>query len=399
MRKGARQSSARLLGVAIAGVVIIYVLVFNAEKQMLLAGASDFSSFYIAGAILDSGQGAQVYDYDTQRRAQAPFIEKVSFRKGPLLYNHAPFELLLYAPLAFLSYEHAVIVWYALNVIGLLLVPVLLRKRLPLLNTELAYAVIVPALFLPAMYAVIQGQDSVVLLLLFTLVFLNLADDKEGRAGGTLALAMFKPHLALPLLLVMAVRRRWRFVLAFVGTCVALAAVSMLLVGWRTTLNFPAFLVHFNRLPADVAAAYPDKMPNLRGLVYILLGSHLSLQRSQMLAAVLSLAAIGLLLLFLWGRRKLSNLDFALVVTVSLLASYHVNLHDLALLELPLYTVADYVSSGDLTKGRVAMVVGGIAVFIAPHFGISALAIAIALLIFACTLFQECANDMGLVPE
>ena len=390
----AHQASARrLLGITLIGFIVIYVLVFFAQKQMLLAGASDFSFLYAAGHIVDSGQGANVYDYSTQRQAQTQFIEQVSFRKGPLLYNHAPFELLIYAPLAFFPYRYAVVLWYALNVAGLFAVPLLLRRSLFLLQTEFPYALLVPAFFFPATFAVIQGQDSIVLLILFTLVFVSLSAKREVRAGGVLALAMFKPHLVLPLLLVMTVKRRWGFVLAFISTCFALVGVSILLVGWRATLYFPAFLVHFNRLPADVAAAYPDKMPNFRGLTYNLLGSHLSLQTSQLLAATVSVLSIGFLLLFLWRRPALSNIDFAMIVTVSLLASYHVNIHDLALLELPFYIVADFISSKGLTRERAAIVIGVLALFVTPHLGISALAIALALLVFAGGLFQESYRD------
>src|ERR1039458_3737425 len=68
--------------ISVIVVLIIYALIFWQQKQMLLAGASDFSSLYAAGAILDSGQGARVYDYDTQRKAQAPFkIGRASCRE------------------------------------------------------------------------------------------------------------------------------------------------------------------------------------------------------------------------------------------------------------------------------------------------------------------------------
>src|ERR1019366_1451551 len=180
------------------------------------------------------------------------------------------------------------ILWYALNVFALLAVPFLLRSYIPLVRTELIYAVLMPAFFLPATLATIDGQDSILLLILFILVFVNLADGREIRSGCILALATFKPHLVLPLLLVMAVTRRWKAVLAFVSTCFALTGISIVLVGWRTTLHFPAFLVQFNRLPADIAGAYPDMMPNIRGLIYVLLGSHVSLHTLQFSAAALS---------------------------------------------------------------------------------------------------------------
>jgi len=392
---GGRVSPVWPLRIAVIVVLVIYAFLFWQQKQMLLAGASDFSGFYAAGAILDSGQGARVYDYDTQRKAQAQFIEKVSFRKGPLLFTHSPFELLVFAPLALLSYDHAVILWYALNVFALLAVPFLLRKHVALVQNEMVYALLAPAFFLPALLAITQGQDSIFLLILFSLVFVNLADGREVRSGCILALATFKPQLVLPLLLVMAVTRMWKAVLAFVGTCVALTGISIVLVGWRTTLHFPHSLMQFDRLPLDISGAYPDRMPNLRGLIYVLLGSHASLHTSQVIAAALSVLAILLLVLFCSRKRKLSDLDLSLVIAVSLPVSYYVHDSDLSLLVLPFFIVADYVSNRQLTKLRFTIVVGVIALFISPYFGMSVVTISLALLLFVTALFLESfRNDM-----
>jgi hypothetical protein len=339
-----------------------------------------------------------VYDYGTQRRAQQQFIDTIDFRKGPLLYNHAPFELLIYAPLGVLSYRHAVVLWYSLNVVALFIVPLLLRGYVPLVQAELSYALLVPPFFLPVTSAIIQGQDSIVLLILFTLLFVCFSNGNEGLAGCTLALATFKPHLVVPLLLVMAVTRRWKVVLGFVSTCFALALVSVLLVGWHAALHFPAYLVQFNRLPADIAAAYPEKMPNLRGLTYSLLNSRLGSQTTQLMGLSLSVAAISLLVLFFWRRRTLCLLDLSLAVTVSMLASYHGNFHDLALLVLPFYIVANEIARKPLTKGSVTVAIGILALFIFPLFGMSALAICPALLIFAFGIFWELLEDRLAAP-
>src|SRR5664279_1679790 len=126
---------ARFLPSLAIGVLLLYsVGTFIQQKQALLTGASDFSCFYSAGKLVDSGNGSLIYDYEAQRQAQADFIKYVSYRKGPLLYNHAPFELLIFMPLALLSYSHATVVWYWLNVTGLLAVPILLRERLTFLK-------------------------------------------------------------------------------------------------------------------------------------------------------------------------------------------------------------------------------------------------------------------------
>ncbi len=105
---------------------------------------------------------------------------------------------------------------------------------------------------------------------------------------------------------------------------------------------------------------------------------------------------ILLLLLFCSRKRKLSDLDLSLVIAVSLPVSYYVHDSDLSLLVLPFFIVADYVSNRQLTKLRLTIVVGVIALFISPYFGMSAVTISLALLLFVTALFLESfRNDMG----
>jgi hypothetical protein len=246
------------------------------------------------------------------------------------------------------------------------------------------------AFFLPANIALLQGQDSIVLLLLFTLGFLQLSEGHDTNAGCIFALATFKPHLVLPLLLIMLAARRWKVVGSFFATCLALVAASVLLVGWRTAFAFPRFLLEFSRLPAAIAGAYPEAMPNIRGLVSAVSNGNISSLVTRLIVIGISLLVM-LLVVFACARDQgwISEINFSLAVVASLLIGYHVNGHDLTLLLLPMFLVANYVAGHELTTARalLAMAVG--LVFIVPSLVLPPPVTVASLLFFLALLLRE----------
>src|SRR5205823_1129818 len=87
-----------------------------------------------------------------------------------LPFNHLPYEALLFVPLAALPFTASYYCWACVNVLMLLAVVKLAeaatgRAWPPLLVFAATLA------FAPAAIAIIQGQDSILILLLYTLVF------------------------------------------------------------------------------------------------------------------------------------------------------------------------------------------------------------------------------------
>ena len=288
---------------------------------------------------------------------------------------------------------------YWLNVIGLLAVPILLRERLAFLKTKVFYAILALAFFLPANIALLQGQDSILLLLLFALGFLQLTKGHDAIAGCIFGLATFKPHLILPVILIMMVTKRWKLMCSFLGTCLALLTVSVLLVGWRAVLEFPRFLIRFSHLPPDVAGAYPEAMPNLRGLVYVVLNS----KASSLVIQVTVIGCSVLLLLLVWisfygNSGRMSGIAFSLIVVASLMVSYHLNMHDLTLLILPMFLVADYVAERELTPIRLLLGLAAGLLFILPSLNFPPPVMVVAVLLFLAALLKESLSSETPIP-
>jgi Glycosyltransferase family 87 len=386
----------RALAVAIAAVVLFYAGAFWQQRQPLFAGASDFSSLYAAGRMVIRGQGSRVYDHEAQRQAQAEFIHNLSYRHGPLPFMRAPFELLLLAPLAALTYAHALVAWYVINIGLLLVVAFVLACEAEFLKTRLALLLIAIAMFDPVRTALIQGQDSFLLLLLFSLVYVNLTRGREALAGCLIALAALKPQFVLPLLLVLLVCRRWKVLGAALGTGLALAAVSAGLVGWRAVFRYPQALLEFSRMPTSIAGVYPKMMPNVRGFAHSVVADHTSAMTLQLTIGVVSaLLLILLLRACLRASRPLGTAGFSLLVLVTLLVGYHVYPHDLTLLVLPLYLVSASMTRAAAGSAGTGIMISALAIYFIPLLNLPAPLLFLAMLALAVSLLARMEAQRG----
>ncbi len=309
----------------------------------LREGYSDFTIFYTAGKMVRQGMGSHLYDSAPQFRQQQEFAPRVYIRQGPLPYNHPPFEALLFVPLTFLSYFSAYLVWSGINLLVLVVVIVLIRPRLPELRKLPLYLWIVGLLaYFPIFLGLVQGQDAILLLLFYTLAFVALKKERDVLAGCWLALGLFKPHLVLPLALVLVLDGRRKMLSGFVSVAAVLTLLSASVVGWKGLLRYPQQVWQLEQSRARAAIA-PSMMPNLRGLV----SDIARVPEGTAWFAVLLISG-SLLLLFIAARRRpgaggTRELKFSLAAVATALVSYHLYSYDLSPLILPMLLVSDFV--------------------------------------------------------
>ena len=145
--------------------------------------------------------------------------------------------------------------------------------------------------FFPVIMALLQGQDSILLLFLYGLAFSALSTGRAFVAGVCLALALFKFQLVLPFVVVLLVRRQWKAVAGFSFAAFVLLLVSAAVVGWNGVMAYPRFVLRLNQSAAQ-AGIDPRGMPNLRGLVA---GSlHLAGVPAILLIVTLSIVLVAL---------------------------------------------------------------------------------------------------------
>lgn len=336
---------------------VLACLLFAAFLQILVvrqlqtaAVEADFRAFYTAGYLLRTAP-AHLYDFNVQKALQDRLVSPARYS---LPYYHLPYEALLYEPLSRLPYWSAYRCALLLN--SVLLLAVLLA--VPELQTHRYPVRRLPglALFLcvPVVIALVQGQDSIVFLLLCSLAWRAWRGERDALCGCLLGLALFRFQLVLPLVALLWWHRRSRgLLLGFASAAAAVLALSWAMVGTAGLRGMAALLSASSLTHGDGTAlqdamgVHPLGMPNLFGLLYRMGLAHLPGRLPAVVTSAVSLAV------FLYAAHRIArvrreNAAFALALLCSLLVSLHLSLHDLSLLPLALA----------LLRTRAAVLVG-----------------------------------------
>jgi len=178
---------------------------------------------------------------------------------------------------------------------------------------------------------------------------------RELTAGVLVGLGLFKFQLVIPIALLFLAWRRWRFSAGFALSSAAVASVSLWLVGLaqvrvyaRSLISMSVSGTYLDRFRNGI---YPGGMPNLRGLVSSLAGSRLPAFWIQAATFVLS----GLVLLWVTiraPRNQRGSGALLLAITASAVVSYHLYVHDMSVLLIPIAVTLDEFIGAEATGDR-----------------------------------------------
>ena len=337
----ALQSYKLLLGAMAIVSLLLGLQITWMTKSFMAQGHYDFLIFYTGAEIVNAGKGHELYDLNVQQTHQEKF--KLPRKAWSVLpFNHAPYELLPFLPLAKLSFQTAHLVWSIISVIFFILACITL-----LALTERTHRMLLGALmlsFYPTWITIKMGQDSAMSLLILVGVFASLKYRRDVAAGGILALGLYKPQLVLPLAGILLMRRNWPTVIGFAATAACLAAISLAMVSWEGILRLFSIVSEMDR-PTTIV--YPAHMANLRGLFFPLLSLFRSPELTNIFTAITSLIVYGYSVL-VWKDKAsrdgpLFDLHFSLAIMATLLISFHLYPHDVIVLLIPIVLTFNYV--------------------------------------------------------
>jgi Glycosyltransferase family 87 len=338
------------LALYFCGMIVLHADVLWQSGESVARGLPDFSIFYTAGRIVRDGQGPRLYDDSLQEPVQRSFAPLAAERRGGAIlpYNHLPFEVLLFVPLARFSFVTAYAIWLIVNVALLCSIPCVLRRRLPALGKAPLYLWLLACFaFYPIFMALIQGQDSILLLFLYCLAYEALERRSELAAGGWLALGLYKYHLVLPF--VGSLWRRNKLIAGFLMAAGGLGPISLAITGWHGLAGYPRYVWGTEHDPKYVLNSLQGQTANLRGLI------------SAMVPAMHSTIGTGLVIFFSvivllvminaaarvsWEDSTCRQALLALNLVGTILISYHIYVHDLSVLFLAILLVLEVLISG-----------------------------------------------------
>ncbi|HEX8324584.1 MAG TPA: glycosyltransferase family 87 protein [Tepidisphaeraceae bacterium] len=224
----------------------------------------DFLAFYTAGTFVKDGRADELYDlqkvaaFQKEVATAAGLDIKVDYdgRKfGP--WWNPPFYAWVFAPLALLTYAQALAVWTTLNLLALagaigllvrMLVPAWLDTDAQGRPVDWRTTGLVPfalLLSMPFIQAISHGQNTLISLLLLSLIATFWRNKRAILAGACCGLLAYKPQLAAAVSVVLVISMGFR---AVVG--LTLVGSALVLV---TQFTLPGLLVHYVRqMPANL---------------------------------------------------------------------------------------------------------------------------------------------------
>jgi hypothetical protein len=357
-------------GLLLAGVVF-QIFFFSALRQKVARGEVDFISSYTAGRIIRNGWRQKLYDYEVQKKLEVEINPKY---ERALLYDHPPFEALLFAPFARLPFVNAYECWLLINLTLLFVFAALLWRHLHFTSDSLPEAILFSLFaYFPICLAVFAGQDSILLLFLVALAFRSLAQAKDFKAGCILGLGLFRFQLILPLTVLFLLRRKVKFLLGLFSVGAVLGVISVGIVGYKGALDYITLLYRINHDPTKEHlwswAILPTFMPTLRGFLAFTLSDVVP----QLYLTVCYLALSFLIVLVVAKRSpaypqeaETLGFVFGLDLVAVLVVSYHSHVQDLALLIFPLlFSVDRFLDPGTRPRDR-KLLVGLVALLLLP---------------------------------
>jgi hypothetical protein len=316
----------------------------------------DFFNFYAAAKLYVTNGGSAVYDIAMQRQIELQITGTDPSRFIVLPYFHPPYYTLLIAPLAYLDYRRAYYVMAAFNVVLVAaLIVILVSTSLRVHGRGWLVASAMIGGFFPVFVTVLQGQSDLVLLVPLAGAYAAWARGKYGLAGALSALALSKPQLLLLIPILFLARRAWRALAGFAGVLVVLGAISVAGFGFGPVLGYMSSVGTWavtGHLPSAGTLVYTDPaVYSLRNILEAIPGG------GKVVAFGILLLLLAAVALSLSWRPDKPQLDFALAIAASLVLSPHQNIHDLALLVIPGFALADLALAGQLRWPHVAVAV------------------------------------------
>lgn len=316
----------------------------------------DFFNFYAGAKLYVFNGPAAVYDIAMQRQVELQVTGQDPARFIVLPYFHPPYYTLLIAPLAYLDYRHAYYAMAAVNVVLVaLLLLVLARSSLAIHGRGWFVASAMIAGFFPIFVTILQGQSDLVVLVPLAAAYAAWARGRPGLAGAFSALALAKPQLLLLIPVLFLARRSWRALAGFAGILVGLGLVSLAGFGFGPVMTYLSSVGTWaltGRLPNAGQLVYTDPaVYSLRNILEALPGG------GHLIALAVLLLLLGFVALSLSWRPDRPRMDFALAIAASLVLSPHQNVHDLALLAIPGFALADLALASQLRWPQIAAAV------------------------------------------
>lgn len=306
---------------------LAFVIVIMAGDGSSTAGGrvgGDFPAFYSAGTIVADGDIDDLYDPATQAAAQDQLLGN---EDGFIMFPYAPHVAAAYSAFSGVPYRLAYVIHTLLMVSALVGALALLRPMIPLVDRWFSLVLGAAVGAYPTFVGVSGGQNTALTLLLLAAIWRFLHDDRQVLAGLTVAVLLFRPQYAIPVLGLLFLGRYWRAVAGAAGGAAVVWAINAALFGadW-----FTSWLHQIQPLlEADAKINAVNEIAPI-GFGHAVLGTDSVV--ALLVGGAVSVA-VGLTVAWIWWRGKLDlGARFAITTAGLMLLGPHTIYYDSSIL-------------------------------------------------------------------
>ena len=348
----------RILVVINLGISISYIGLWAIAAQNNVLWRADFTIYYTAWDIIRDGQGAQLYNLDTQTTHQLNLLQGNHFMGNLLPYDHPPYMALALYPLSWFSLQTAywIFAFIQILVLGrLLYLLISIAHSQEWSRTERLVFTITFCALPPLFTSLLLGNITMFVLWGWIELYRAIKLQRDRSAALSLIIAAAKPQHAVFYGLTLLVARRWKTLFMALGLMSILVLFSTLVLGAALWPDYIRLLFHLSSA-VDQYGIYIKDMVNLKGLLLSILGKTYS--TSVNLVNLLALVASALGVAWLWrGRWEVQNpafeLKLALSLTLGLMFSPHALVQDALLLAFPVFLFYLYLRQHLSTQAQL----------------------------------------------
>jgi hypothetical protein len=326
-----------LVSLVCAGLILLFGLFPARQGGNRLGYEEDFVAFYGIGRLLNEHPPERLYDFPTQETIYLELRPEARFLGLP--YIHAPFEALIFQPLARLPFRAAYLAWLAISLTAYSVAMLAMIWRFgPHDPVQRRTALLLTVAFAPFMMESWLGGNVAVIACLGLGLAIALADAGRPLLGGAaLALCVNKPSLLLLVLPMLLVSRQVTMLAGFTVGVASLVAASSLALGPQAWPDFLDAMLRWARMTSAQEGIFRDwKYVDLNAFSRVLPGGRSWVVMAMTLAAT---GAVVFALLRLWwtlprAGRDARALVWAATITWTLVLNAYVPIYDCALLSL-----------------------------------------------------------------
>lgn len=287
----------------------------------------DFADYYTAGHMAISGELDNVYSVPAHRASMEQLLGVVV--PFTLPWRYPPVFLLAIIPFSLLPFKISMVLWLGVT---LALAAVAIYRMLPEKRWLGALALGFPGVFMNFRW----GQNGFLSAAILA-AGVGALETNPVFGGAMLGLLVYKPQFAVFPFLILLLTKRWKALLAGIGSALAISLVSLALFGAEQWVEFfRSLFVSSSNLMADESAIIAAIQVSVYNAMLVLTESPLVSILSQGLCSIGTIVAVS------WIFRKSSRFTLkgaALVLGIPLAIPYFMQ-YDLMILAVPLVLLA-----------------------------------------------------------